>query len=285
MSTDASIEIRPMQGADLPSAIAASAAAFELDLAEPRNAERWGARVAHPLRTDPDGSFVAELDGRIAGVAQAIRRERLWNLSLLTIDPRAQSKNAGRLLFDRSLEYEDAGTNRGLIVSSSDSRALRLYALAGFSLLPALDANGIVDRRALPRPNGAIREAGASDLEALAAISRVVRGGPHTQELELVLDGGGTVLRHGDRGFSVVERNGRVSLLAALDAGAARELMWAGLARPGDTEVTVRWITGGQDWAIDVVLAAGLRISPGGALAVRGLAAPLLPFIPSGAFG
>jgi ribosomal protein S18 acetylase RimI-like enzyme len=284
MSSDAPIVIRPMRDADLPGATAASAAAFELDLEQPGNADSWGGRVAHPLRTDPDGAFVAELDGRIVGVAQAIRRERLWNLSLLTIDPGAQSRNAGRLLFDRSLEY-DAGTDRGLIVSSSDSRALRLYALAGFSLLPALDATGTVDRRALPRPDGAIRQAGAADLEALAAISRVVRGGPHTRELELALDAGWAVLRHGDRGFCVVDRDGRVWLLVALDADAARELMWAALERIGDKPVTARWITGGQDWAVDVVLAAGLRISIGGALAVRGLTAPLRPFIPSGAFG
>jgi hypothetical protein len=49
----------------------------------------------------------------------------------------------------------------------------------------------------------------------------------------------------------------------------------------------VRWLTGEQQWAIGVVLAAGLRLSAFGALGVRANRsnpAPLAPFIPSPPF-
>jgi GNAT superfamily N-acetyltransferase len=271
---------------DLPGAVAVSAAAFGLRLAEGGNAESWPRRIAHPFDTDPAGSFVAEADGRIIGLAQVLHRERLWILSMLTVDPAAQGTRAGRLLFDRACRYRN-GTDRGLIIASADPRALHLYARAGFSLRPALDAVGTVDSRVLARTGLAITEASELDLEALADVSRAVRGGPHTPELRFALAQGWPVLRHGDRGFVVVSpRFTRVWMLVARDDHAAAELLAAALARlAGAAEVTIRWITGEQDWAVDVALEAGLRLRIGAAIAVYGNPGPLAPYIPSGPFG
>ena len=278
--------VRPMTDEDLPGAGAVSAAAFGLDLAEGGNAESWPRRIAHPFDTDPAGSFVAEAGGRIIGLAQVLHRERLWILSMLTVDPVAQGTRAGRLLFDRALGYRN-GTDRRLIVASSDPRALHLYARAGFSLRPALDAVGAVDSRALPRAGPAITEASERDLEALADVSRAVRGGPHTPELRFALAQGWPVLRHGDRGFVVVSPQfARVWMLVACDDRAAAELLAAALARvAGAAEVSIRWITGAQDWAVHVALEAGLRVRIGAAIGVCGNLGTLAPYIPSGPFG
>jgi GNAT superfamily N-acetyltransferase len=262
--------------ADLPAAAAVSAAAVGLDVSDDAAAQRWRERVAHPLRTDPDGCFVAERHGRIIGVSQALKRERLWCLSLLAVQPGVQATGAGRPLLDHALGYAD-GTDCGLIVSSNDPRALRLYALAGFSLLPTFQAEGSLDRRSLPRVDAGVRDGGEADLEALASISRDVRGAPHTTELEFALRGGARLVRFGDRGFAVAQPGDGVWLLVARDEPAAAALLWS--ARP-----SVRWITGGQDWAVDVVLRAGLRLTAYGALGVRGEPGPLRPFVPSGPF-
>jgi GNAT superfamily N-acetyltransferase len=247
-------------------------------------ATRWRARLAHPYTTDPGGAFVAELDGEIVGVAMAIARERLWCLSLLAVAPAAQSGGTGRALMERALTYASASTDVGLIPSSSDPRALRLYALSGFSLHPTFEASGILDRSALPPPSGSVQAGERSDLEALEPISRAIRGAPHTLDIDFALGLGARLLLCGDRGFAVVYPGHAVWLLVARDDDAATQLLWAGLALAGTERPVVRWITAGQQWAIDVVVQAGLRLVPYGALCVRGEAGPLRPYLPSPPF-
>jgi GNAT superfamily N-acetyltransferase len=264
--------------------VAVVAASFEFDLGDPEIADYWRRRIELPITTDPEGCFLAERDGRAIGVAQAIRRERLWCLSLLAVTPEAQSTGAGGALFKRALSYA-AGAEGALITSSDDPRALRLYALAGFSLLPTFEASGPIDRGSLPPPHAEVRDGGPEDLEDLAPISRRIRGAPHTRELEFALSAGAQLLRLGDRGFVLVTPGQGVWLLVADDEPAATALLWSALARAGEPDrPAVRWITGEQQWAIEVALRAGLRLAPNRALAVRGRPGPLRPFLPSGPF-
>jgi GNAT superfamily N-acetyltransferase len=273
-----------MERADIAEAVSASAAAFDFELTDSDAAQRWAERLEHPLATDPGGAFVAERDGVVIGVAEAILRERLWCLSLLAVQPGLQGAGAGRALLEHAMSYHD-GTDCGLIVSSNDHRALRLYARAGFSLRPTLEAVGSVDRRALPRPHPGVSLGGNSDLEGLEAISREVRGAPHTPELQLAMRSGARLLRLGDHGFALAQPGVGLWALVARDEQAAVPLLWSALELAGDSErVGVRWITGEQDWAIEVVVQAGLRLSANGALCVSGRPGPLRPFVPSGAF-
>ncbi len=280
----ATIRVREMEPVDIQSAAAVAAAAFEVELVDREARRRWVERLGHPLATDPGGAFVAERDGRVIGVAEAIRRERLWCLSLLAVRPGLQSAGTGRALLEQTMAYA-AGTDAGLIVSSNDHRALRLYAQAGFSLLPTFEAVGVLDRRTLPRPDRRVAERGSGDLEALESISRDIRGAPHTSELELAMRSGARLLRFGDRGFALAQPGMGPWLLVARDEEAAVALLWSTLDLVGDTErIGIRWITSGQDWAVDVVVRAGLRLTANGALCVNGQPGPLRPFIPSGAF-
>jgi ribosomal protein S18 acetylase RimI-like enzyme len=278
------LRIRPLGADDVANAAVVAAASFEIDISHPIAAERFRERVAHLLRTDPEGAFVAVRGGRIVGAAQTMVRERLWCLSLLSVAPGEQSTGAGRALFERSLQYGDGGP-AGLIVGSNDSRALRLYGRAGFSLRPTFEAAGPLDRRALPRPHPSVRLGDLSDLEALEPVSREVRGGPHTPELELALGQGAQLLRLADRGFAVAQPPFGVWLLVARDEEAATALLWSTLELAADADrPCLRWITGDQEWAIAVALAGGLRLSATGALCVRGRPGSLRWFVPSGAF-
>ncbi len=92
-------------------------------------------RLRHLVRTDPDGSWVAEDEQGITGVAIAIRRESIWGLSLLVVRPDQQSSGLGRTLLRRSNEYA-AGARGRIITSSPDSRALRAYARLGLAASP-----------------------------------------------------------------------------------------------------------------------------------------------------
>ncbi len=272
-----------MLAADVPEVAELAAAAFSRPITDDDDARRWQERVSHLLGTDPGGAFVAEHDGRIIGAAEAMVRERLWTLSLLAVAPDIQSAGAGRTLIGHAVGYGQS-TDAGLIVSSNDARALRLYADCGFALHPTLRADGHVDRRALRRPYSGIREdEQGEDLESLAALTRVIRGAPYTTELRFALDRGGRVLRLANRGFAVVQQDGTPWLLVARDDEAAAALLWHALAL-ADGPVRVRWITGAQRWAIDVLLAARLELVAYGALCVRGAPGSLQPFLPSPQF-
>ncbi|HEU5035178.1 MAG TPA: GNAT family N-acetyltransferase, partial [Mycobacteriales bacterium] len=73
----------------------------------PEVVERQRRRVRHFLRHDPEGAWAAVVDGAVVGVALALRRESLWGLSLLVVDPAHQSGGIGRRLLDASLTYAE----------------------------------------------------------------------------------------------------------------------------------------------------------------------------------
>jgi len=241
-------------------------------------------RIAHLLETDPGGAWVARRgDGRVIGAALALLRDDVWGLSLLVVEPTAQSGGVGRELLARALDY-GAGARGGLILSSTDARALRAYARAGFSLRPMAGAAGIVDRRAIPPRHPDIEEHGLEAAPVVEWISRAIRGATYARDLPPILDSGYRLLTLADRGFAL-HKAGRVRVLAALDEETARALLWAGLAEgpPGAT-VDLEHIGPGQDWAVEVALEARLDLSITGALFVRGELGPLHPYLPSGAY-
>ena len=129
-----------MHHADLDRVDEIHASAFELDGA--RGSPFFRGRVEHTLRTDPDGAFVAVGSrGRVEGVSMATRRDGLWGLALLAVDPRAQERGAGRGLLDRALTYARPGDAR-MVLASLDPRAQHLYARAGLTPRPTVAARG-----------------------------------------------------------------------------------------------------------------------------------------------
>ncbi|HTW12244.1 MAG TPA: GNAT family N-acetyltransferase [Solirubrobacteraceae bacterium] len=277
--------IRLMTDADVPAAGTVSADAFDFDISDPITRERWHGRLRHLLRTDPGGSFVAARDGQIAGVAQAMLRDGVWILSLLTVSPTAGRGGEGRALVNASLRYgPDSGP--GLIVASNDPRALRIYGSSdGFRLEPAFQAAGAVDAAQIPELHPDITRVSADQLDSLGAISRAVRGASHARDLVVELDRGGAIFRLADRGFVVVGPGRGVRGLAARDEQAAQALLWYGLhTRRHDQEVEVGWITARQQWALPVLLAARLSLRAYGAIAIRGNPGPMHPYLPSPPF-
>jgi len=287
-----------MLEADVPVAAQVSADAFEFDISPPSARARWEGRLLHSLVTDPGGSFVAEHDGVVVGVAQAVLRDRLWILSLLTVSPnpgdgregreerRGSVRGAGRALIQATLGYGADQSDGGLIVSSNDPRALRLYASCGFLIEPTLEASGPLDAALIPEPDPRVTVVNRSELGRLAPISRAVRGAAHTPDLALAYDTGGTVFALADRGYVATTPGHAAWALAALDEQTATTLLWSALhhARDEGTQTAIRFITGDQQWAIQVLVAARLAFKSYGALCRRGQVGRLSPYIPSPSF-
>ncbi len=162
---------------------------------------------------------------------------------------------------------------------------MRRYALAGFDLLPTLMASGNVRRNSLPA-GLKVRGGKAQDLQLAAEVDRLLRGGAHGPDLEFMLQTGCRLLvaeSRAGRGYAVVWE-GSPGIVAATAPEVATDLLWACLADGPGGEVEVRWSTGAQNWAVPVVLRAGLSLSPAGPICTRGVLGPLTPYLPSGPF-
>lgn len=272
--------IRPLLADDVGAADALNHRVWGGQPRAPEMEQAGRRRIAHLIETDPGGAWAAERDGELIGVALALVREGLWGLSLLVVAPESQSGGVGRALLEGTLAYSDPA-GPGLIVASSDARALRAYGRAGFALRPCFNATGSVDRRELPAVTGVQEEV---DLELAAMVDRRVRGASHGSDLEQALSAGARMLVVSGRGYAVVWDD-NVYVLAALDESSARCLLVTALADAPDGECfKVSFMTAEQGWAIELALAARLGLEPQGALCVRGHPGPLAPYLPSGAY-
>jgi GNAT superfamily N-acetyltransferase len=237
-------------------------------------------RLRRILATDPRGCWVTEDAGGLTGVAAAVLRDGLWGLSLLVVRPDLQSTGIGSALLRSTLEY-GASAHGGIILASQDSRALRAYARAGFALHPSLSATGV--------PRGMIGCAGVRpfaphDHELAAAVDRAVRGAPHGGDLDALAQAGNELLTYPGRGYAV-HLAGTVKTIAAFDDEAAAALLRTVLARtPPGAKAEIAWLTGAQQWAVDVAVAARLELAFGGAVCLRGDVRTFQPYLPGGAY-
>jgi GNAT superfamily N-acetyltransferase len=238
-------------------------------------------RFGRVLSTDPDGSWVAERDGRVVGCASSILRERVWGLSMFVVDPAAQGEGIGRALLARAAAY-GAGARGHIVLASRDARAIASYVRLGLAIEPSVSAQGP------PRgvQAGDVRLGGPGDLPLTEEVDRAVRGAAHGGDILAMIEGGAELLIAPGRGYAV-RLGGALRLLAAFDAQGAADVLRGALARIAEVgeNATVEWITSRQGWAVPVCLEAGLRFSTNaGPVFTGGDVGPFRPYLPSGAY-
>jgi GNAT superfamily N-acetyltransferase len=241
-------------------------------------------RMGHLRRTDPDGSWVAEEDGRVVGLGQSFIREGYWVLSLLGVAPFVQSSGLGRALLQRTLVHR--GTTRGTIQSSRDPRAIRLYAGAGFAVHPVVRAVGTLHPGVHGSGASDLRVGSPADLDLVSNIDRSIRGAARPGDIEHLLRvDGATLLLDSDRAY-VVAKADRVITAAGRDVPSALRVLGGAMAlAPAGGPFRVDWITTAQSWVVAPVLAAGLELIPAGPVMTFGMPGPPTPAIPSGGYG
>lgn len=241
----------------------------------------WRRRCAHLVEHDGEGCWVAEDDAGRVGIATSLRRESWWGLSGYFVSPRAQGAGVGKPLLDAALRHAN-GTDRGMICSSHDPKAVRRYHKAGFTLHPTMVAWGTVDRAAIPAING-VRDGSDTDHALCDDIDRRIRGAAHGVDHELLRASYPLVVidDSAGRGYCYLNVDSGPHLLAATEPPAATRLLWEALARsaPGPG-LRLNFATADQDWAVDVAIAARLEIHGHGFLAYRGML-PAVPYLPS----
>jgi GNAT superfamily N-acetyltransferase len=249
---------------------------------EAARAARQHARIRHIVETDPDGCWVAEHEGRVAGVGLSLIREGVWGFSLFGVAEALQGRGIGRELFARCWEY-GAGARGHIILSSPNPPAMATYARTRLAIRPCVAAAGIPDLERAPGLDG-VEDAGEAGIPLADAIGRELRGAGHGRDLPVPMAHGARLLVFEDRAFGLA-RGGTVTLLGARDEEAARRVLWGVFltAGPGAT-VSVDFLTAGQDWALPVCLDARLPLSPDGPMFAGGALGPLSPYVPSGAY-
>ncbi len=283
------VAIRPMTEVDVPGVMdvveAADAATERAAGREPQvrseaDTADFRRGMSRFVARDPAGAWVAVDGDRVIGMAEAIRRADFWGLSMLFVHPDVQSQGIGLRLLEASLGYSDGATVR-MIMSSPDPRALRRYSLAGHAIHPAVEVSGAVDRAAIP--TGLPGRAGdATDLDLVAAVDEELRGS-RAEDVGYLLDVGAQleiVDGAAGRGYAV-HRGNRLRLLGATGEATAAVLLWRFLA-DSDASVDIWCLTAAQDWAVQVALAARLKLVTGGALFIAGRPQPPGPWVPSG---
>jgi GNAT superfamily N-acetyltransferase len=285
--------VRPMRLEDVPVAEELSLAAYtdaerfeppSLTPASPRHAParagQWIARTSHLLATDPEGCWVAEVDGQLVGFAVSFRRDLLWLLASYAVRSGLQGQGIGRPLLEAALSHS-RGCLRGMFASSSDPKAYRVYRRAGFTLHPELHLSGVPDRSVIPVVEH-VREGTPGDFDLMDSLDRQRRDAAHgpdhpllaTMYRLLVID------RGTGSGYAYVHESGAPQLLAASNRRTAARLLWEAIASaPAGAPLEIAHVTPANEWAADIGLEARLSVSTRGYLALRGMRPPT-PYLP-----
>jgi ribosomal protein S18 acetylase RimI-like enzyme len=137
MADDPPATYRLMTEADVPVTAYVRKAALEgLDREQGRDPPPWqprlGGHFGHIIRTDPGGSWCAEIEGLVVGYAQGFVRGDIWFLAPLFVQPEVHGGGIGRELLRRAMDY---GRGRGArifsVVASTSPVAQALYMRAG----------------------------------------------------------------------------------------------------------------------------------------------------------
>jgi GNAT superfamily N-acetyltransferase len=245
---------------------------------------------AHLRSTDPDGFVVAERSDAggqraIDAFAIALRRDRLWFLSMLFVLPQAQGRGLGRALLGAVLPPDDADASppgwRATATDSAQPISNGLYASLGMvPRIPLFRMVGLPDRaEAFPRlpdgidvvPFGEIDQIdgsgglGSAALAAeVAALDREIVGVERAADHAfLVSEGRQGFLYHDGTGAAVgygyTSESGRVGPIAVRDAALLDAVV-------GHLVTVVRprgafgvWVPGSAGPAVVSLLRAGFR--------------------------
>jgi ribosomal protein S18 acetylase RimI-like enzyme len=292
------VTFRPMSEADVPAAVAAFDSGLLAMLARHQlpvtgnsiqDERRRKDRTRHFLGTDPDGSWVADEGGVVIGMSQSFVREDYWTLSQLGTVPGRQGHGVGRELLRLALSHGDQHSP-GTIQCSRDPKAMALYTSFGFVLHPVVAAWGVMRPGSVERPDEVTRyepdEVTEHELDVISVIDRKVRGSARTVDIVSMLSQpGNRLLLHADQGYAV-SRDERIVTLGARHEESASLVLRAMLAEtPAGETIEINWLTSAQQWAIRLVVEAGIELVPYGPVMVRGMDGPPSPYIPSGGYG
>ncbi len=237
----------------------------------------------HLFATDPDLFVVAERDERVVGFASAVRRDRLWFLSMCFVRPAEQARGLGRQLLEAILPRDDPGAFLATAIDSAQPISNGLYSRYGIvARLPLSSVSGYVTHpEALPElppgisavPFEAIAAGppggpGHTELtSAVNALDLELLGVEHPQDHRFLRVEG----RHGFlyrdasgasgaiQGYGYASETGRIGPVAVLDERLIGPVVAHLLRAVPARGAQAVWVPGAAGAVVELLLAAGLR--------------------------
>jgi GNAT superfamily N-acetyltransferase len=251
--------------------------------------------LGHLLATDPAGFWVAVAgdrdanpaggaaspagpDGPVVAFVSALRREHVWFLSMLFVEPGHQEHGLGRRLLAKVLAGSDDATH-ATCTDSVQPVSNALYSRFGMvPRVPLLELVGRMERPIPGLPDGVravpfdLLRAGPTDgagpMRLAAALERADRGAlgyAHPQDHAYLGRQGrvGYLYEAGDGsvlGYGYASEVGRLGPIAVEDAGLMGPVLGHLLASVRPVGAFSAWVPGSAGAAVAALLAAGLRL-------------------------
>ena len=234
----------------------------------------------HLQATDPERFVVATGDdGTISGFGAALRRERLWFLSMLFVRPGFQGSGLGRAILRRIMPADDEAV-RATATDSAQPISNALYASLGIvPRVPLLNLIGHVARPEAfgPMPSGITAVpfddvAGGPDrsghrelVEAVDALDRSTLGVAHPVDHRFLRgeDRRGWLYRGPDDtvvGYGYATEAGRVGPVAVEDADLVAPILGHLTSAVVPRGAFAMWLPGAAGPSVTAALQAGFRL-------------------------
>jgi len=247
--------IRVMTPADIPAGMRLK------DLAGwNQTSEDWG----RFLQESPEGCFVAECDGRVAGTVTTIVYEgRVAWVGMVLVDPDFRGQGMGTALLERAIDHLDARAVPCVKLDATP-QGKPLYATLGFKVEYEIE-RWMLKRTASP---GSPATGRVEDLTAIFALDAEVFGANRSALLQSVADAApelGRVARHGAalEGYALGRKGSRADHLGpwiSRNPSAARELLENFLEHSRRDTIFVD-VPAQNPWASPLVQKKGFELS------------------------
>lgn len=225
------------------------------------------------IKEDSDGFWVAEVDGKIAGITLSWVRGPLWYLAHLFVSPAYQGLDIGRNLMEKAMKHRGNTpiTNRALVTFAYNRVSISLYARNGMYPREPLYYMECPSAQVKKETDAKLTHERITDFQKaktlIARIDKVTTGYPREKNHEFMF-GLPTVQFHlfsegkDPVGYAYVWQTGRIGPLATLSQSTFQDAVVSAfnIAKTNGAATVGMLATGSNDKLMEVALEQKMRI-------------------------